>query len=117
MIEYRDTSRDAWDSFDAVSGDLDREILVTIRRHHPAGITCDAIEVAIDRKHQSVSGNLRHLVERGLVEDSGERALIRSGRTAILWVLSELLAPPPPSPPEPRPESPSPGTQQQLDLF
>lgn len=51
-------------------------------------IICADIEAAIGRNHQAVSGNLRHLVERGLVENSGEFGLTPSRRKAIKWQLT-----------------------------
>lgn len=87
-IRYRhETSGEAWDSFQAVSGALDLEILLVIRASMPEGITCQAIEEQLGRLHQAVSGNLRHLCERGYVEASGRFGKTRSGRKAILWVL------------------------------
>lgn len=80
---YRETSREAYRS---VPPSLDSRILDAIRRAGP--ITCEAIENRIGANHQSVSGNLRHLVERGLVKDSGEKGKTASGRKAIKWVLA-----------------------------
>lgn len=93
MIDYRWTSREAWDSIEGeISGALDRDIMNDLRQYPYS--TCEAIEERIGRTHQSVSGNLRHLVERGFVEASGLVGLTSRGRRAILWVLV-----PPPSPP------------------
>ena len=87
-IAYKETSRQALNSFAPVSGDLDRDIVGAIREAGSAGITCEAIEQKIDRKHQAVSGNLRHLVEREIVKDSGLKGKTASGRTAIRWVIA-----------------------------
>lgn len=86
LIEYKETSREAWRSFMPVSAELDRAILGALSFRD---MTCQSIEVMIEREHQSVSGNLRHLVEGGLVEDSGAPGgKTRSGRRAILWRLT-----------------------------
>lgn len=82
---YRETSREALTGFAPVSGKLDALILSALERS-PA-LTCQEIENAIRRDHQSVSGNLRHLVERGLVRASGLYGQTRSGRKAIRWEL------------------------------
>jgi DNA-binding IclR family transcriptional regulator len=87
-MNYQPTSRAAWRQWQEVSGDLDREILRVIAAADERGITCEKIEERIDRSHQSVSGNLRHLVERGFVEDSGCKGVTRSGRAAIAWRLA-----------------------------
>ena len=70
-----------------MTGELDRLIVEAIRAAGPEGIICERIELAIGRSHQSVSGNLRHLVERGVVRDSGRTGRTTSNRPAILWVL------------------------------
>lgn len=85
-MNYRETSREAWERFREVSGELDRAILGVLRAG-PA--TCQEIERRTDRSHQAVSGNLRHLVERGLVVASGEHGKTESGRRAIKWRLVE----------------------------
>jgi hypothetical protein len=98
MIAYKETSREAWDSIEGeISGALDLDILSTIAAHEPDGIICQAIEEELNRLHQAVSGNLRHLVEKGYVQESGRYGQTRSGRKAILWVLARPA--PPPDPP------------------
>lgn len=83
---YRETSREAWRPFLPVSAHLDRLIMAVLELHCAEGATCQQIEACIDRDHQAVSGNLRHLVERGLVKPTKLRGLTRSGRKAIRWV-------------------------------
>tara|TARA_R110000823_G_scaffold124198_1_gene250584 strand:- start:218 stop:511 length:294 start_codon:yes stop_codon:yes gene_type:complete len=82
-INYQETSREAWRSFLPDSAKLDRLIMKSLE--DLGEVTCQSIEGYIDRDHQAVSGNLRHLVEKNLVEDSGRRGKTRSGRSAILW--------------------------------
>jgi predicted transcriptional regulator len=82
-INYQETSREAWRSFLPDSAKLDRLIMKSLE--DLGEVTCQRIEGYIDRDHQAVSGNLRHLVEKNLVEDSGRRGKTRSGRSAILW--------------------------------
>ena len=84
-MNYRETSRSALRRFEAVSGDLDRDIVRALEAAGVYGATCEQIEERIGRSHQSVSGNLRHLVERGIIEDSGRKGVTRSGRAAIAW--------------------------------
>lgn len=99
MRVYRDTSREAWESFLPVSAALDRAIMAALDvMGGSEGLTCQEIEGLIERSHQAVSGNLRHLVERGLVLDSGRHGKTDSGRKAIKWVARryaprELLGP------------------------
>lgn len=87
---YRHTSGAAWDSFLPYSADLDRQIMTALDLHEPVGLTCQGIEDHTGRIHQAVSGNLRHLVERGLVVPTNTYGVTRSGRNAIIW----RIAPP-----------------------
>jgi Mn-dependent DtxR family transcriptional regulator len=87
-MNYQETSRQAFISFSEVSGFLDRAILETLQ-DFPEGLTCQDIEKHIKRSHQAVSGNLRHLVEKGYVIPSGNFGLTESGRKAIVWVLKK----------------------------
>lgn len=82
---YKPTSRDAWRSFLPLSAELDRAIMDALAEKPR---TCQEIEDRICREHQSVSANLRHAVEAGLVEASGEYGKTRSGRRAIIWSLT-----------------------------
>ncbi len=81
-MEYQPTSRDAWESFVPVSAHLDRAILAALGTEP---MICQHIEDRTGRTHQAVSGNLRHLVERGLVTASGAFGKTTSGRRAIKW--------------------------------
>lgn len=82
-IAYRETSREAWESMIPLNAELDHAIMSALAEAEP--MICQAIEAAIERSHQSVSGNLRHLVENGLAEPSGEFGVTESGRRAIKW--------------------------------
>lgn len=86
---YRETSREAYRSFTPVSGALDKAIVEAIREAGPGGIICEQIEFRLGgRKHQSVSGNLSHLVARGIVRWNGMTDLTSSNRKARKWVLA-----------------------------
>jgi len=84
-IAYRETSRVAWRQSVSSSGSLDHAIMEAIEAAGRDGITCSDIEAQIKRTHQACSGNLRHLVERKLVEPSGQHGLTPSGRKAMKW--------------------------------
>ncbi len=92
-IAYKHTSREAYQAIAPVSGELDRLIINAICASMPDGIICEDIELAIGRSHQAVSGNLRHIVERGLVKDSGSKGKTASGRNAIKWILNAYDGP------------------------
>jgi predicted transcriptional regulator len=82
-MNYQETSREAWREFVPASAKLDTQIMECLERNGP--MICHDIEIEINRAHHAVSGNLRHLVERGLVENSGEYGKTPSGRRAIKW--------------------------------
>lgn len=92
-MNYKDTSRKAFEDFQAGAEPgktLDQQILQALRDAGSFGLTDQEIEGIIRRDHQAVSGNRRHLVERGLVRETCLRGKTRSGRAAIRWVLAEF---------------------------
>lgn len=92
-MTYQETSREAWQSMVPVTADLDRAICRELAKAGNAGLTDYEIEQRIERAHQSVSANRRHLVERGVVKDTCLRGVTKSGRKAIRWVLAEFYDP------------------------
>lgn len=54
------------------------------------GATCDEVEVALDLRHQTASARIRELVLLGCLEDTHQRRRTRSGRTAVVWWLTQL---------------------------
>lgn len=83
---YRDTSREAWEKFLPVSAELDRAIMAALDGAQVDGLICEQVEKILNRSHQSVAGNMRHLVEKGLVKPTKLRGLTSSNRKAIKWV-------------------------------
>jgi hypothetical protein len=88
-MEHQSTSRDAFHGFAPVSDSVDARILAALTVAGADGLTDEEIERWLGEKHQTVSGNRRHLVERELVKDSGLKGTTSSGREAIKWVLAE----------------------------
>lgn len=83
----RDTQDEAWNAWDdETSDDLDGRILALLRAN-PQGLTDEAMGRALGALHQTVSGNRRHLVEKGRVRFSGERVVKANGRRSRTWVL------------------------------
>jgi hypothetical protein len=66
---------------------LDHDIL-TVLHQHPDGIICEHVEDQLGRKHQAVSGNMTHLIERGYIQASSSFGRTRSNRKAIKWLLT-----------------------------
>ena len=85
-IDYDNTtSREALDAFQPVSGKLDDQIRAALA--YAGMATCQRVEEMISRDHQAVSGNLRHMVERGEVRWAGTFGKTKSGRRARHWEL------------------------------
>lgn len=83
---YQQTSRDAWASVrDAVST-IDAAILRVIVERD--GATGSEIELATGLKHQTVSAQIRHMVEGTLLEASGQRRRNTNNRLCIVWQLA-----------------------------
>lgn len=80
---YQQTSREAWASVQSALPDVDDRIVKEIINN--GGATSDAIELNTGMKHQTVSAQIRHMVEGGLLRESGRVAMTRSGRSAIIW--------------------------------
>jgi hypothetical protein len=85
LTQYQQTSRDAWESVWRLLPTIDGAIVRAIDRRH--GGTSEEIEDATRFRHQTVSAQIRHMVEGGLLEDSGRRRLNRNGRRCIVWQL------------------------------
>lgn len=84
---YQETSREAHKQHKREhKGKLDQAILDALRDAGADGLTCLELERIVRYPHQSVSGNLRHLVVDGIVENSGTTRLVEgASRRAIVW--------------------------------
>ena len=89
-MEYQETSRLAWREFLPHTAKLDRLIMGCLEESGRWGRTCSEVETILQRKHESVSGNLRHLVRRGLVFKSGRFGKSDIGNKANLWVIARF---------------------------
>jgi hypothetical protein len=58
----------------------------TIERSGESGLTDDDVERATGLRHQTASARRRELVQKGFVEDSGDRRKTSSGCRATVWV-------------------------------
>lgn len=78
----RDTSAEAAASLANIAGDA-LKVFDTI--FLGGGLTCDQVEVKLNRSHQSISARVNDLMSKGWIMDSGLRRLTRSGRKATVW--------------------------------
>ena len=83
---YQSTSADAFESMQSYLGPVDDNIMEQISYRH--GLTCQEVEMICCLSHQTVSAQIRHLVQGGLLEDSGTKRPTSSGRQAIVWRLA-----------------------------
>ena len=82
-MTYQSTSRDALESVQPVLGAIDQHIVWMVEAHGP--VTCERVEELTGLKHQTCSAQIRHLVQRGILEDSGTKGKTATGRPAIRW--------------------------------
>ena len=82
-----DTSRAAAKSVEPTVNKIRALVLDCIRLNWTmhGGATCEEVELATGLSHQTCSARIRELVLKGLVRDSGERRMNKSGRTATVW--------------------------------
>lgn len=88
---YRETSREALDSVWDVLPAIDQQIVRDIAARD--GATSAEIEAATGLKHQTVSAQIRHMAESGLLVDTGARRKNANGRACIVWGLAPRIAP------------------------
>jgi predicted HTH transcriptional regulator len=84
-VRGSDTSEAAADSIDAANL---RGVILQLFRQCGA-MTCDAVEEAMEGRHQTISPRIRELVMRGKLKDTGQRASTRSGRSARVYALAD----------------------------
>lgn len=90
-------SLDTWDRWRGKpSAQLDGEILRTLWAAGERGMMCWQIELVIGRTHQSVSGNMTHLLERGGIQRTDRTGKTPRGYTAHYWVHKDHAAEAPP---------------------
>lgn len=82
------TSHDAAVQIKPEAATLRARVLDTIKAAGDSGATDDEIEQATGLVHQTASARRRELALGGKIVDSGQRRPTRSGRKAIVWVLS-----------------------------
>lgn len=85
-METRATSAQAKDSIKFDIKTL--EALIHAHIFNICGATCDEIEVRYDMRHQTASARITALQKKGIIYDSGQRRKTRSGRSAIVWAIS-----------------------------
>ena len=82
-VRGSDTSLAAAESMVGMTGRLRLQILNFIRQVGTA--TCDECEVRLDMRHQTCSARICELKVSGLIVDTGERRVTRSGRSAAVY--------------------------------
>jgi hypothetical protein len=81
-----DTSRAAAEAARPEASSIRSRVRKLIERSGDRGMTCDEVEAAMKRAHQSVSARVRELAQDGHIVDSGRRRKTRAGRDARVYV-------------------------------
>lgn len=90
-IAYQETSRAAYRAYLKNFGPNDRKIVNALRKGPQ---TDQEVQTRTKLQQSTVSGNRRHLVQRGYVRDSEIKGKTRSGLPAIKWMLiTEKIGP------------------------
>lgn len=84
---HSETSRAAAQSIASVSG-RDRQRVLAYLTEHKDGATDEALGEALGLQGNTLRPRRRELEQAELIKDSGRYALTRSGRKAVLWILS-----------------------------
>ena len=85
------TSRDAYESVNRADDTLYDRVLNCINDN--GSMTCDEVEVEIGGRHQSVSSRIRKGVQDGYLMNSGVKRKTRTGRKAIVWIITDKPIP------------------------
>jgi predicted ArsR family transcriptional regulator len=72
----------------SLTGTWRRRVFGAIRAVE-GGLTDEEIQTALGLNPSTERPRRVELVERGMVEDSGARRMTRSGRSAVVWALTE----------------------------
>lgn len=56
-----------------------------------AGLTADELAVGLDMDRYSIQPRTSELKRKGVIRDSGKRRKNASGKTAIVWIISESV--------------------------
>jgi hypothetical protein len=86
-VRGSDTSKAAADAKGNARNDEER-VLALLRHRGDEGATDDEIEVALGLIHQNASARRRGLVLQGFIKDSGKRRETRTGRDAVVWIVT-----------------------------
>lgn len=89
---YKQTSREAWESTWATLPERSRWILAIYKQH--GAMTDEELYDRYSDEHggyrNTVLPTRNALYKAGFIENSGRRARVKSGRSAIVWRLSEV---------------------------
>lgn len=78
------------EAFDRLDRNRAFRLFLGAIRAHPAGLTCDEIEVITGMPHQTASSAQTHLMYRGAIVAVGKR-VTRHGRNACVWQIARKI--------------------------
>lgn len=80
-MRYAETSGEAYADIKPVLGKVDAQIVGYLSAFGPA--TCEQLETELGIRHQTVSAQLCHLRDRGVIEEAGEGRTSRGRRCGL----------------------------------
>lgn len=89
--EGSDTSKEAAESMQEFSGPLRQRVYDTLVRLGRLGATDDELEEIMGLRHQTLSARRRELELMGLITKTTQRRRTRSGRTAAIYLPSDVV--------------------------
>jgi len=84
-VKGSETSKQAAIEISEIMHSLQKRVYDNIIKSGETGIIDDAAEVVLDMNHGTYSARRGELVKMGLVKDSGNRGITRSGKKAVKW--------------------------------
>ena len=87
-MNFQATSHEAYESVKPALPKLETLVIKELLMSGP--MTCEELEFALQRSHQTVSSRITHLKGEGVIKDSGNRGVTLTGRKAIKWEISNV---------------------------
>lgn len=91
-VRNSETSKEAAEAIRPALAHLEAKVLDAIKASGLKGLTCDECEKVTGLPHQTASARYRGLEQRGLIRRTEDKRPTRSGRSAAVYLVSEVAA-------------------------
>lgn len=91
-VRSSQTSKEAAERIRPSLGMLEAKVLEAIKAAGSRGLVCDEAERITGLTHQCCSARFRGLEQRGLIRRTEDKRPTRSGRSAAVYLVSEVAA-------------------------